>query len=1004
MANHAAIQAFHVYLFEQIAMGHNSIIDDLVSSGIPADLADDSDTADSTLHWAISFNHIDVAENLLNLGVPVNITNNQGKSCLHLACQSSNSQFLKLLMKWGADVLLEDETGKIAEDYIKADRVELKDILNTPVEEVMTSPIKLRKGQSSSSENSLEDEERSSVYSKVDQVQDGPLEKATKGDENINDSSGSYVVLDNATGHAVHLKDDQVDGVDNNSRTDSTRSSETNPHPSLPSSSSASSVSSDDEESPQLILWPPAQRQFQYQKKAPHVIGLDHPLLISCDADFSDILNSSRLISTLDGVGVQTDVQAKGKHAGSHLRLCIDRNVCPARHSFNLHIDHSSIRLIAADNTGLLYAINAFVQILKLHSDYITNPPADTENKSLIVNFIKIPSMTIYDWPNVANRAVLWSYPRDTRTKYAHMQDFLVFMSEVRLNQLFLRIDCGRRETDNLSTLPSQEGGEGRDEVGLDEYSLELIALDHLCQQYCIECVPTIVFTSTQQTIPDVVLNRRFQCTTVTVVFALCKDAEEGDIACKSSTLAFVQARFQDLLRAGYNSIVLSCSEWMMRGEGKGEGAEQNYPVTIAVELGLNAVVIPFEHIFADVSLSRSLTATKAYAKPFIEQTKEILHVKKQNALALMPAMTASDFFYPIILLKHMCFLHSGATWNHDALEDILGSYVDDHTMLRPALSTLLFQTYNPSDAETYNSEEVFQNALLDIFTNDDSTNVKLLTASCSSHSNLNDQYSLRSGTGDSSIRSSAQIEGAIWNLVSATDSCPNMQMPVSKEEAIHTLKRTKRILSAVNWKVAESKTKSLSMLVDESLHGSSMSISMIETEEYMRILNLVNTVCRTVIMAWNSAQKPVLPLQAVNPVAITQGADAVPSFEHLMDSLSPGTSSDLANAILESMTLCGSVWTERLNAKYFTTGSQNPQEAFNYTYNSLEKGRVNMCDILVERHIHVQRAELPLLAVFGAICKHMPAFSPDVLMKIFEEGVVTMAPVTPTRSWSLWG
>jgi hypothetical protein len=1035
VANHSAIQAFHVYLFEQIATGNSAVIDDLVSSGIPADLADDSSTADTTLHWAISFNNIDVARTLLNLGVPVDISNNQGKTCLHLACEASNALLIELLLNWGADVSLEDDSGKIAEDYVKEDMLQLKELLHTPVEQVMTSPTKLKRvalndhedsREKDTAENVCEDHRQEGVAGAERQTGRETPPPLSREEEVACDSAGSsYVVLDGTststplTPEKIQSSDDSDtdsqdvtnpifrnieseynDRDDRDNPEDECASDATAPSCSSASSESSSESSSEQQDSPHLILWPPAQRQVQHDSKHPYVIRLDRPLLISCDGDLSAVLSSTRLISTLTGVGVQTAVQTTGSHAGSHVRLCIDRDICPGRHSFDVHVDHHSIRLIAADDTGLLYAINTFVQILKLHSDYITNPPTPgSESNSLIVNFIKIPSMTIHDWPNVSNRGVLWSYPRDTRTKYDHMKDFVVFMSEVRLNQLFVRIDCDERETGSIvSPLTSQDEDENTDEkentcAELDEYSLELIELDTLSQEYFVEFVPTVVFTSMTQKIPKVVLKRRFRCTTVALTFYMNIDENEQSSARKTS-MTFVHNTCQDLVDAGYKSVILFCSETDF----------ETSLVSVAVDKGLNIVMCPTDHFVAESALSRSIMSTKSCAEPFIQRAKDVLNVKR-NSVALLPTMAASDFYYPIILLKHMCFLHAGASWNHVALEDILGSCLDDHSLLRPALSTLLFQTYNPSDADTDNSEEIYQNAMLDIFTSSADRSDLPISSSFSSQTQLteHEHYSEGGSPGKTVNRSAADIEGTIWSLLTATDSWPDMDMPVSKEEAIHTLKRTKRILSAVNWKVIDSKNKSVSM------EESNMNISMLETEEFMRMLHLVNIVCRTIVMSYNSAQKPPLPFRPVNPHpkprtnSSGQFSPSPPCFESLLDSLSPGTSSDLANAILEAMTLCGSVWEERFAAQYFTSsapGGGGSREGW------------QLSAVLEERYMRVQRAELPLLAVFGAICKHMPAFSPQVLMKVFDEGVVTDLPVRgaaaevppASRGWSLWG
>ena len=52
MATGAAIQAFHVYFFEQIAMGNLNTIKGLLNGGVNVNLCDGSKLNDTTIHWA----------------------------------------------------------------------------------------------------------------------------------------------------------------------------------------------------------------------------------------------------------------------------------------------------------------------------------------------------------------------------------------------------------------------------------------------------------------------------------------------------------------------------------------------------------------------------------------------------------------------------------------------------------------------------------------------------------------------------------------------------------------------------------------------------------------------------------------------------------------------------------------------------------------------------------------------------------------------------------------
>ena len=960
VANHSAIQAFHVYLFEQIALGNSYIIDDLVSSGVPVDLADDSEAADSTLHWCVSFDNLNAAEVLLNLGISVNIVNKERKTCLHLACMSSNKNFVELLLNWGADVSLQDCDGKTAADYLSEDDVDLKTLLDTPVENVLMSPKRFMDESRGEKSDVMESPDRDTSAERNDGI--------AKHEQN-NDSNDSYVLLE---------KTERPQSCESGS-------SKSNSGEQIPSDNSAYGVERDEvtstgssnveSASPQLVLWPPVQRQYHNNNEGPLIIDLSKALIISCDnQNIAQLLMTTRLINTLNGVGVETDVRATGKRGGANIWLSIDQNICPTRQSFDLHIDFQSIRLIASDMTGLLYAINTFVQILKLHSDYITNPTTNGED-ALIVNYIKIPSMDIHDWPDIPHRGVLWCHSRGIRSKMEFMKDFLIYLSEVRLNQLFLSLNPDFEHDDkNISEVDTAV------DYVHDDYALDLIKIDELSQQYCVDLIPTIILSSFQHKIPSIVLEKKFRYSLFAIIFDFDCDNEE---VTSESLAQFLRDTYDQISSAGFSSVILSFPDWMIARD----------PTRQATECGLNTITYPLEYFYADLPNCRCVLSTKSYAKSLLHRAKGLLNVSR-NSVTMLPLMNTADFYYPTILLKHLCFLHAGASWNYEYLEDILGSKLEDHTLLRPALSTMLFQTYNPNEADPENVEELHQSVLLDIFTENiaDADEELHLSPSFSSDVHLHGSRSHVTPEHPIAIRSTASIETALWSLIADIEYYPKMPMPISKDEAIFMLKKTKRILALANWKSKKSKATKLPS--DVLLEN----ISSIETEEYMRMLNLINTVCRTIVMAYNSAQKPNLPYQLVNPSSKANDSNI---FDYMMDALSPGTSSDLANAILESMSLCGPVWKLKYDAQFFTTTT---------SYHSGDDMTQELHEMVHQRYVRSCRAHLPLLTVFGAICKHMPTFSPEVLMKIFDdsddtvESKSTALKEIASNGWSLWG
>ena len=89
--------------------------------------------------------------------------------------------------------------------------------------------------------------------------------------------------------------------------------------------------------------------------------------------------------------------------------------------------------------------------------------------------------MRIKDWPDVPNRAILWSYRQAARSSAKTMSGIIVLLSKLRINMIHLVVDCidyrdrsltNNRDGQNQAQAPtrndgSREGPDGPD-VGPD--------------------------------------------------------------------------------------------------------------------------------------------------------------------------------------------------------------------------------------------------------------------------------------------------------------------------------------------------------------------------------------------------------------------------------------------------------------------------------------------------------------------------------------------------------
>lgn len=190
----------------------------------------------------------------------------------------------------------------------------------------------------------------------------------------------------------------------------------------------------------------------------------------------------------------------KRSATNAKMRLCIDETACPGRHRYELRVSPQlGILITASDPTGLFYGAYSLIQLITLHSDVKMHDGVTT---------VHVPSISIYDWPDITNRGVLWSYRKSARSTSANMRRTIELLSKLHINQLLLTVDCA---TEPVSTHSANEDAE-------NSTSAKIYALDEVSRRHCIELIPTLLLTSLAHKVPIDSI-RNFSRKTMTLLF-----------------------------------------------------------------------------------------------------------------------------------------------------------------------------------------------------------------------------------------------------------------------------------------------------------------------------------------------------------------------------------------------------------------------------------------------------------------------------------------------------
>ena len=905
IATESSKQAFHVHLFEQIAMGKSDSIKKLLHGGVPVHVLDGSDKNESTLHWATSFNNEEVVRLLIMYGFDVNMPNADNQTCLHMACKNSNLELTILLLAEGADIniadknnnkplnLLSEKSGNftVINDLLNsspAPTLELRNLFLNTISEILSRPP----NYNSEMVNSVSNEEK--YLQSLDRTND--------------DNDGDYY-LDTCQDDSQIIRD--LDPVE------------------------------EENNEPLLVFWPPTQRQTR-RKGPPLVLSSSSVILIciaSTDIDIFPLLTWSGLMDTLDRFGLVA--QVKRSSPGARIRLCVDPNICPGRHRFEMDVGVEQASITASDSTGLLYAVYTLVQLLELHSDVVTEDG---------ITKLFVPPIAIKDWPDVESRAVMWSYKNRSRTTPSGMKEVVELLSKLRINQIFLQLDPGKFEDESKSNVSEGDTPLPYHDVSAgDSSTTRLYALDEVCRRHCVELIPIVILTSMKHSLPLEML-KNFSHKMICIIFAYeqhpiyeelqqlhpstrikCSDLE---IACHHSCeKAIASAQL-----AGLNTFIVGASDWTQRVAA---------PLNIASKMGVNAV---------GRSL-KQLLAPNLFIKPTVYVPQFVQVLKAHSAavlddglsLSVLPAFTDLDYMYPLLLSKFYCFLHGAFAWNRLSTVDMIGEDTSilsgDYSIIKEVASLIIFSQHSERASSQYRE-------ILNVFTGnlqgaDSSSNGNKLPSS-------QDEVPPESDLG--------LVENILWSLLSSKDHVDLCFAP-SKAGAAHCLRYFRRVLNAADWRIGSAPRNIFQNLVG----GKEENYFDLQVDEYMSIVHMSSVLCRAIVLSYTAMEKKNL------------SSDDKLSFGSLIKFLPPGTKSDIANSLLESLEHSTKIWKKRFD-KIFAISAL--ASLSNVSDSKSSPPSIDGHDFVLSRRASFIRQEapaIPIAALFKQISSHLPAANASI-------------------------
>ena len=548
---------------------------------------------DTALHWASSFNSIEVARLLLASGIDVDAVNSEEQTPLHIACKGMHVPIIQLLLSEGASLKSLDILGRSPKDLVPSQSDEIEKLLSSPPEPSMT----LRNTYLKSKLPTIEEKKLLDSFTDEISASLSEIGQTLGRRQSSNGGNTNSDIVQSFRDQSVDSKRNSIWQGTNHDDADDTDLEEFG--------LIEKSTSYNNKDIPLLVLWPPTRKQIPLgQQQSLMLSSLETVLIyVACDSvDIFPILKHSGLIDVLERFHLSSQVKRASKESvqgDPKIRFCVDNNLCPGRHSFEIIITSENISILASDSTGGLYGLYALIQLLQLHSKLKMYPDGAMA--------LLISPIILRDSPDIMNRGILWSFRRKVRTSFQIMKENIQLFSEVRINMLFLVIDSTTVDDAKFQQINNdqeeykyQRGEkEGEEEGKGDEcrnehenfienevISSNIKAFDEICENVCVELIPTVILSSVYQRL-SLSLLKSFSHTMVCLIFTYdlqsvrseleierkrvsgTDDLMIDNIVSDSDCEIKCKESFREILNAivitGFSSVTFSCSKWVSR-------------------------------------------------------------------------------------------------------------------------------------------------------------------------------------------------------------------------------------------------------------------------------------------------------------------------------------------------------------------------------------------------------------------------------------------------------
>ena len=408
VANQAARKTFFSYLLEKIAMEDVSAVERLLLGGVEVIFEDES-----ALCWACAFGSETTVGLLLAFTEDVNFREKtEGNTALHIACKHNYTSIAKLLLWKNAAALdVRNKNGELPINKVSENNEELKLLLQSP---------------SSSSECNHEIVQAAAL--KMKELLERDVLNDAEENARVRAALQEAGFISNDNDDEEEEEEEEEEGKEESPSSSGTSAGgkDTTIHPSIDAAAPTVTISYVKKD---LFLWPFPQR-YEFTELEPLLLPISQPLVLcvlSKTVDILPLLRGSGFLDLFERLHMAIEVQRLSSAA--KVRLAVDSNLCPGINRYLLSVTSTAISITASDTAGFMHGLQALTQYLQIYAEAFSL-------KS--ISYIKVPTIDISDWPDVLQRAVLWSFNETSLSSFSLLSSLVELLSKLRINRLLL--------------------------------------------------------------------------------------------------------------------------------------------------------------------------------------------------------------------------------------------------------------------------------------------------------------------------------------------------------------------------------------------------------------------------------------------------------------------------------------------------------------------------------------------------------------------------------------